>query len=185
MKALGCCADEPSTPLHAASMHRTLVSFTEAEPALLLPFYNNLAWRRTAAHTYSSAECTAAHSAQQHSSPFRVLLCNDPRQGASLGDIKSKQWCSQSDISPKRIQPINVFGSKHVLLAISIHKERRHASDLLWKIESKPVICPCVHPRMDTPDRSQPKKCPKETDPLLHNLDRNYYGTLNQRTPPP
>ena len=30
--------DEPSTPLHAASMHRTLVSFIEAELALLLVF---------------------------------------------------------------------------------------------------------------------------------------------------
>ena len=39
--------DEPSTPLHAASMHRTLVSFIEAELALMLVFCTNLAWLRS------------------------------------------------------------------------------------------------------------------------------------------
>ena len=40
-------------------MHRTLVLFTEAEPALLLVFFTNLAWRRS---FLSAQQRTAAHS---------------------------------------------------------------------------------------------------------------------------
>ena len=39
--------DEPSAPLHAASMHRTLAPFAEAEHALLLVYCTSLAWRRS------------------------------------------------------------------------------------------------------------------------------------------
>ena len=39
--------DEPSAPLHAASMHRTLAPFAEVENAMLLVFCTNLAWRRS------------------------------------------------------------------------------------------------------------------------------------------
>ena len=38
---------EPSAPLHAASMHRTLAPFAEVEPALLIVLCTNLSWRRS------------------------------------------------------------------------------------------------------------------------------------------
>ena len=43
-------------------MHRTLAPFAEAEPALLLVFCTNLAWRRS---FLSAQQRTAAHSSAQ------------------------------------------------------------------------------------------------------------------------
>jgi len=97
--SLGCCVDEPSAPLHAASMHRTLSPFAEAEPALLLVFCTNLhgaeafsahssAQQRTAAHS-SAQQRTAAHSSANNTyvtdntyvGDFHDILAQPPPKG--------------------------------------------------------------------------------------------------------
>ena len=71
--------DEPSAPLHAASMHRTLAPFAGADHAMLLVFCTNFAWRRS---FLSAQQRTAAHSSAQllwdtiekTSAPCKILL---------------------------------------------------------------------------------------------------------------
>ena len=78
--------DEPSSPLHAASMHRTLAPFAEVEPALLLVFCTNLAWRRS---FLSAQQRTAAHSSANNMyvtddtyvGEFHDILAQPPPEG--------------------------------------------------------------------------------------------------------
>ena len=45
------CVDEPSAPLNASSMHRTLAPFAEAEPALLFVFCTKIASKLVRTYT--------------------------------------------------------------------------------------------------------------------------------------
>ena len=63
--------DEPSAPLPAASMHRKLAPFAEAEHAVLLVFCTNLAWRRIFS-AHSSAQLLWG-TIEKTSAPCKML----------------------------------------------------------------------------------------------------------------